>query len=537
MKMTKRLAAMAAAMVMAATMCAGGYIASAAPAAADTFSITVDENTQSKFRLYQMLTGSFGTDEGEKVILDAEAGTNLKGEVDDFIDFAKNANKGTDFTAYIDGDPVKILSADDNIATGLVPGYYLLVEEQGESTNVKNAALLKIVDDDLEVASKLGSVIFEKKVKDINDSTESDMSEWQDSADHDIGDKVPFMLKATLPENVSEYSGYFLQFSDTISPAFNVASANDIHDLKVGIDNDGDGVVDDEFHENETAGVNTGYDISVSENSFTITIPDVKYLGANNNSVIVVNYSATLGSIVDAGSTDDKVNYGKAGNPNTAKASYSNNTEFKMYGDNTPGDGDKPGTPGDEDKEDTTEDKVIVFTYKTEITKTDNNGTPLDGADFTLYKQNAGGVFEAVNTKVVEPSESDNSMNGPVFSFYGLDDGIYKLEETIEPDGYRGIDPIIFEVTAEHDKNSDDPKLEDLSAMIYDLENKKATTDEFGNVNVEDGLITSDVANTKVSKLPETGGMGTKLFVIGGGLTAGAAGIYLITKKRTKDAE
>lgn len=120
---------MAAAMVMAATMCAGGYIASAAPAAADTFRITVDENTQSKFRLYQMLTGSFGTDEGEKVILDAEAGTNLKGEVDDFIDFAKVANKGTDFTAYIDGDPVKTLSADDNTATGLVPGYYLLVEE------------------------------------------------------------------------------------------------------------------------------------------------------------------------------------------------------------------------------------------------------------------------------------------------------------------------------------------------------------------------------------------------------------------------
>jgi LPXTG-motif cell wall-anchored protein len=161
----------------------------------------------------------------------------------------------------------------------------------------------------------------------------------------------------------------------------------------------------------------------------------------------------------------------------------------------------------------------------------------LDGADFTLFKQNAEGVFEAVDTKVVEPSESDNTVNGPVFSFYGLDDGIYKLEETNVPDGYKGIDPMIFEVTAEHVINSADPELEDLSAMIYDLENKKATTDEFGNVNVADGLITADVANTKVSKLPETGGMGTKLFVIGGGLTAGAAGIYLITKKRTKDAE
>nr|MCR5729636.1 LPXTG cell wall anchor domain-containing protein [Ruminococcus sp.] len=39
----------------------------------------------------------------------------------------------------------------------------------------------------------------------------------------------------------------------------------------------------------------------------------------------------------------------------------------------------------------------------------------------------------------------------------------------------------------------------------------------------------------KGTSLPTTGGMGTTLFVLGGGCAAGLAGIYLVSRKRSKD--
>ena len=193
-------------------------------------------------------------------------------------------------------------------------------------------------------------------------------------------------------------------------------------------------------------------------------------------------------------------------------------------GDNvgdTTNDTDKPGTPEGDNKEDTEEDKVIVFTYKTVINKVDENRHPLNGAVFQLSKKNAGGDYIVVETKIFDEN---------VFKFYGLDDGEYKLEEITTPSGYKGIDPIKFTVSADHDVLDDDPKLTDLTAKICDEDG--ATDEDFGTIDVQEGSIDAEIENTKGSKLPETGGIGTKLFyAIGGGLT-GLAGIALITKKR-----
>ena len=55
---------------------------------------------------------------------------------------------------------------------------------------------------------------FEKKVKDTNDSDGKGYSDWQDMADHDIGDAVPFKLTATLADNVTDYKTYHITFTD-----------------------------------------------------------------------------------------------------------------------------------------------------------------------------------------------------------------------------------------------------------------------------------------------------------------------------------
>ena len=45
---------------------------------------------------------------------------------------------------------------------------------------------------------------FDKKIKDTNDTTGT-TSDWQDSADYDIGDAVPYRLTATLAQDVTTY--------------------------------------------------------------------------------------------------------------------------------------------------------------------------------------------------------------------------------------------------------------------------------------------------------------------------------------------
>lgn len=54
---------------------------------------------------------------------------------------------------------------------------------------------------------------FDKKIKDTNDTT-GETSNWQDSADYDIGDAVPYKLTATLAKDVTAYKSYHITFTD-----------------------------------------------------------------------------------------------------------------------------------------------------------------------------------------------------------------------------------------------------------------------------------------------------------------------------------
>ncbi len=538
----KKITSAAAAIMIAATMMAG-TVAFAAPDSTPTnYTISVNANTKSTYKVYQLLTGKFETPAGEtdKVIVDAETGSSVKAgtNVDDvlavLVDADGRANVTKDSVDELkalvnEASPITTLSAVETSV--VVPlGYYLVIEEQNPDT----AAILKIVDDDLSIASKLGGVTFEKKLKDINDTVDDNITDnhWQDGADHDIGDAVPFQLKATLPENVDQYEGYYLNFTDNLNDAFDVSTVDNVV-VKVG-----DEIIDPNTFE----GSNKGYDwaINTASNSFTLTFPDIKHVADKkgieaNDAVVTVEYTAVLGDAAAVGTNNDKVTYGNDGNENTAHATYSNNPEFDMYPKVGPGDvvGDtdenddentnKPDNPEDKDGEttETANDTVVVFTYKTVINKVDENGDPLNGAEFKLSKKNTAGDYEEVGTKIFE---------GTVFTFYGLDDGEYKLEEITTPSGYKGIDPIEFTVVAEHDgEYGFDAELAKLNTLTANNlgENGDPVT---GNVNT--GIIATSIENTKGSKLPETGGIGTKLFyAIGGGLT-GLAGIALITKKR-----
>ena len=107
---------------------------------------------------------------------------------------------------------------------------------------------------------------------------------------------------------------------------------------------------------------------------------------------------------------------------------------------------------------------------------------------------------------------------GTVFSFKGIDDGIYRLTETTPPKGYNAIDTIYFTVDASHDIEADNPQLLSLSANQSDNKGDElidGVIAEFAG-RVSDGSITTDIVNQKGAVLPSTGGMGTTiLYAVG----------------------
>ena len=239
----------------------------------------------------------------------------------------------------------------------------------------------------------------------------------------------------------------------------------------------------------------------------TVSCDDVKALGAGNSSVITVEYTATLNANAVLGS---------AGNPNTVYLEYSNNPNKSESGNTETG-----NTPPD---------TVIVFTYKVVVNKIDGNNVALKGAGFTLYKcaghttETDEGGKEVVNHNWEEVAKI-NAGDTTTFTFSGLDDGEYKLVESETPAGYNTIDDIYFTVTAEHDVLSDNPALTSLNSNV--------TTGEITfTSNTTDGSLSTNVVNNAGATLPETGGVGTTIFYIIGGVLVVGAIVLLVTKKR-----
>ena len=105
-------------------------------------------------------------------------------------------------------------------------GYWIIADITNLTGNEANS--LVMVDtkgqDALTINPKIDLPTIEKKVKDIDDSEDDNISDnaWMDSADHDIGDAVPFKLTATLPSNLQGYQTYKLIFHDTLSAGLNL---------------------------------------------------------------------------------------------------------------------------------------------------------------------------------------------------------------------------------------------------------------------------------------------------------------------------
>ena len=509
MKHIKKLASLLLVLVMVFAL------ATTAFAEETAYSITINNSAKDHtYEAYQIFTGDLSgttlsnivwgsgvSEAGQTALGDAAAkAETLKTEAD-----AKAFAKAVAPYLTTAAGSANTVTDGKYIISGLAAGYYLVKDQDGSLTGDADAYteyIIRVVSD--TTATPKSSVpTVEKKVKDTNDST-GVTSDWQDSADYDIGDSIPFQLKATLANNVSSYTTYKVVFHDTLSKG--LTYNNDAKVYIGGTETNGFTV---------TATVNAD-----GTTTLTVSCDDVKALGAGNSSVITVEYTAKL---------NENAVLGSAGNPNEVYLEYSNNPNKSENGNNETGE--------------TPKDVVIVFTYKTIINKVDSENKPLTGAAFKLEKLIKGKDGAADTWTTVKEFTVDETTTS--FTFSGLDDGQYKLTETKTPAGYNTIDPIYFVIEATHDETADAPTLKTLNAYLTDANGNKQTemkdgesvNIDLGTVDLTAGSITTTVVNKSGSELPSTGGIGTTIFYVLGGVLVLAAVVLLVTKKRMSGAE
>ena len=457
-------------------------------------------NNGHTYEVYQIFTGDYSEgDNSQKVLSNVKWGKNGTGTQGDnvseeILTELKNAN-GSDTEQLAVITKYANLQSSDKFGTVTyespleVPsGYYLIKDEDGSQENEQDSYTLyivQVVGENITIAPKADVPESEKKVDDKNDSnTSEDGESWQDSADYDIGDHVPYKLTATLPDNVSDYTSYTLKFVDTMSRGLTY----DADSAEVFVNGIPAGKLE------PTSANYSGDDDSYTDGTvLTWNFDNIKAApyNAGNNTVITIEYTATL---------NNNAVMGSAGNPNKMHIEFSNNPNGKGTGQ-------------------TPDDTNIVFTYKVVVNKVDEENVPLPGAQFTLQKKQPDGSWVDLDSATV-------SGNQATFTFEGLDDGDYKLSETVTPDGYNDIADIEFTITAEHDILSDDPRLTSLSG--------DTTTGEITfTPNPSDGSLTTDVENKSGAELPETGGMGTTIFYVLGAILVIGAGVLLIVRRRT----
>lgn len=357
------------------------------------------------------------------------------------------------------------------------------------SGNDANTLYITKVVGDVTISPKSDVPSFEKKVKDTNDTT-GDTSGWQDSADYDVHDAVPFQLKATLPSNYADYKTYYLAFHDVEEKglSFNTDS------VKVAVDG---------------KQITTGYEVKttgLTDNcTFEVVFTDLKtaVAAAKNGSVITVDYTSTL--------TEQAV-LGNQGNVNKAKLQFSNNPNSEQGGESTPT-GETPW------------DNVIVFTYKVVVNKVNENEKALKGAAFKLEKKLKGDTTTLVKEFTAGKDTS--------FTFSGLDDGDYILTETTTPAGYNTIKPITFTVTAKHNIEWTTGERTDV---LTELNGNAASGEITFTPDKIAGSLTTKVINVEGSNLPSTGGMGTVMLYVAGIAVFVLAGATLVMALRRRNA-
>jgi len=437
--------------------------------------------------------------------------------------FAKLAAAHVNTTFKASGTPTgtgpytyKITSLDD--------GYYFVSEVSftGTVDNAYTKYILQVVDN-VNVTAKTDKPAIALKVKENNDATYQNT--WNDAADYNITNSVPYRIVSIVPD-MTYFDTYYYQITDTIS----AGSTYDASSAKVYYVPSGSDMYSVETATTTGAGgteLTSGYTVSSTGTGFTVTFTDlsatttVPPLGGG---YIVVEYTATLNS---------NAVVGNPGNPSEVYLTYSNN----------PNNADGSGTGV------TPKDEVVVYTFTLPMNKV-NGATPanaLAGATFAIFTSEPDATAAATDpltttnfdkalkfssgsagsyTRATSGGYTLADNGSGAYSISGLDQGTYYLVEISAPAGYnRVVTPVTVVIASSYNAGS-------LSSAYVNGHIPDATNDQLIGATINGGTQLTVVNQAGVT-LPETGGIGTKAFVVGGLALILLALILVIARKRS----
>lgn len=522
-KVLKGLVAVAA----TAAMAVAGFAGASTAMAADTYTVSVDQSDSHTYDAYQVFTGTLAKD--GSTLSDLKWGANSKraegvnvgdsvdeGTVKTLTGVASKSNKEIqdEVNKYVDftGTAAAVGITKDT-PKQLAAGYYVFKDvtsvAQGDALSLH---LTKVVGP-TTLKAKTGVPTVEKKVKEnVKATTEAAYgTQYNDTADYNIGDMVPFHLIGSVPD-MSNYDTYKYIFHDTLDAAFDAPAKTAV---KVYLSSD-------KVKDDTDTDITKNATVEVSGQGISVSFVDLKKVeGAVKDKYIIVEYSAKLNSSAVIGGN---------GNRNSVYLEYSNNP-------NQSGTGDSDNTGR------TPDDKVVVFTYELDTTKVDKNdsGKKLEGAKFKLYRvsgkekqyaQVTDGKVSGWTTTEAGAAELSSNAQG-LFKVAGLDDGTYYLEETVAPDGYNKLTEPITVVISANTTNGQNWTNYDMTPLTKIDVTANGTS---GTGDAETGVASITVTNAKGNTLPSTGGMGTVLLYVAGIAVFVLAGATLVMALRRRNA-
>lgn len=471
-KLMKKLIAMAAALVMIVTLlpAVGANAATGNTFPSGNGTITISGG--GKYSVYQIATVSQTSTNGVKLEYTA-TDPFTQGDVNNILAAGD----------VVDGNPAALQELLNGYLATKIPtaqkvtdlnnvayGLYMIVEDEAPEGYLKaSPSIVMVPQFDADANVWNNEVIVTPK------HATDDFTKTVNKDTVSAGDEITYTVSGTMPwlkDAEAEAEDAHITITDTLSGnSLSFTQPNTVVEFKYDPDENGT-VPDTDI---------TEYVATVEGKVLTIKIDDEATLKAIRGKKFTLSYKVKVADTITAGTVGNN------------SASLDSN-----------GGGNPDDTP-----------EIPVYSFAIKVTKKGEGTELLQGVKFELYRETGdGSSLSEDDTKLYD---NLTTGTGGVVTTNGLEAGTYWLKEIETVDGYTLLaNPVKIELIEGEN-----------GTLSFKVDNAAVASQGTNNT------AEVEITNNKGFSLPETGGMGTYLFTIGGiVIMAGAAFALIAMKKR-----